>query len=102
MNDFQQHGSKKATVCIYGLSCSGCVHRIEKHLKDLEGVHTITVNLVTGKAELVFDDEQVGVERVELLSACMIATKNVHCVNVVDIAGNMLSRLHTVCIDYFI
>jgi Cu+-exporting ATPase len=58
------------TLKLAGISCAGCVARVEKTLKGLEGVHDAAVNLATGEASVRYNRGSVSVSRMaETLSA---------------------------------
>jgi Cu+-exporting ATPase len=50
---------KKETLKITGMSCAACVARIEKRLKQMDGVTGAAVNLATEKATVSFDATQI-------------------------------------------
>lgn len=37
------------------MTCSSCVHAVEKHLKKVEGIHGVLVALMAGKGEIKYD-----------------------------------------------
>jgi len=47
-----QQPPQKAVFRVQGIHCASCVVRIERKLKQIEGVHTVEVDGTTGKAEL--------------------------------------------------
>lgn len=50
---------KKDTFKISGMSCAGCVARVEKKLGSLEGVERAAVNLATEKATVLYDPARI-------------------------------------------
>jgi copper chaperone CopZ len=44
------------------LSCPSCVVKIEKALKDVDGVETAKVHFTTGRIEVEHDPDRAGVE----------------------------------------
>ena len=62
---------KKELLAITGMSCSACSSRIEKVISRLQGVDSISVNLLTNKAHIAFDeaviDEAAIIARIEKL-----------------------------------
>ena len=50
---------KKETIKISGMSCAACAARIEKGLKQIEGVESSNVNLAMEQATVVYDDSLV-------------------------------------------
>ena len=49
---------------VTGMSCAACSARIEKVVGKLEGVHTVTVNLLMNNMTVDFDDNLLKVEDV--------------------------------------
>ncbi|KAA6185481.1 copper-translocating P-type ATPase [Thiohalocapsa marina] len=47
-----------------GLSCAACVARVERALQAVPGVERATVNLSTGRADIRYQPEAVGAERI--------------------------------------
>ena len=47
---------RKVFLDITGMSCSACSSRIEKVVGRMEGVEDITVNLLTNKAQVNYDE----------------------------------------------
>ena len=47
---------RKVFLDITGMSCSACSSRIEKVVGRMEGVEEITVNLLTNKAQVNYDE----------------------------------------------
>lgn len=45
---------------IIGMTCASCVYHVEKALQELPGVSSIVVNLATGKANVTYDPQVVG------------------------------------------
>ena len=50
---------KQVELPIEGMTCATCVGRVEDAIGGLEGVDTVTVNLVTERAALTYDPTQV-------------------------------------------
>lgn len=50
---------RKDTFKISGMSCAGCVARVEKSLSSLEGVEKAAVNLATEKATVEYDPARI-------------------------------------------
>lgn len=46
-------GETATGLSIEGMSCAGCVGRVERALSELDGIHDVAVNLATEKATLV-------------------------------------------------
>ncbi|ORX23219.1 copper-translocating P-type ATPase [Thermoanaerobacterium sp. PSU-2] len=53
---------EKATLKITGMTCASCAARIEKGLKNLEGIDEANVNLAVEKATVVYDPEKVDID----------------------------------------
>lgn len=53
---------EKATLKITGMTCASCAARIEKGLKNLEGIDDANVNLAVEKATVVYDPEKVDID----------------------------------------
>jgi Cu+-exporting ATPase len=49
---------------IKGMSCASCVGRVEKVLKNGDGIITATVNLATEKAKVQFDSSKINSEKI--------------------------------------
>ena len=56
--------SDKATLNIRGMTCAACVLRVERGLKDLEGVQKASVNFATEKAIVEYDSSVLGLESI--------------------------------------
>lgn len=56
---------RKESLNITGMSCAACAARIEKGLKNLDGVNTANVNLAMEKATVEFDDSKVSPAKFE-------------------------------------
>jgi Cu+-exporting ATPase len=50
----------KKIIHVQGMSCAACVARVERGIKDLEGVQDAAVNLATSKATVEYDPELVN------------------------------------------
>jgi Cu+-exporting ATPase len=57
----------KESIKISGMSCAACAARIEKGLKQMEGVQSANVNLAMERATIEFDDTLVQPEQFEQL-----------------------------------
>jgi Cu+-exporting ATPase len=53
------------TIPIGGMTCAACAQRIEKALRKLEGVETVTVNLATEKATVVYNPQVVRISAIK-------------------------------------
>ncbi|MEG6566434.1 heavy metal translocating P-type ATPase [Thermoanaerobacterium saccharolyticum] len=54
--------SEKAALKITGMTCASCAARIEKGLKNLEGIDEANVNLAVEKATVVYDPTKVNID----------------------------------------
>ncbi|MDP3976229.1 MAG: heavy metal translocating P-type ATPase [bacterium] len=55
---------RSATLSIPDMNCASCVNHIEGDVGKMKGVHHITVNFASNKAEVMFDPEQVSIEEI--------------------------------------
>ncbi|WP_274892400.1 heavy metal translocating P-type ATPase [Thermoanaerobacterium sp. R66] len=53
---------EKATLKISGMSCASCAAKIEKGLKNMDGVDEANVNLAIEKATVVYDPTKVNID----------------------------------------
>lgn len=51
----------QVSLPIEGMTCAACVAKVEKTLKNMAGVQEVHVNLLSGKAAVVYASEQAGV-----------------------------------------
>ncbi len=51
--------TKKSIFPVVGMSCAGCVARVEKALADVPGVVSVNVNLASGKAAVEYTDDVI-------------------------------------------
>jgi Cu+-exporting ATPase len=58
---------KVSSLNITGMTCASCVNTVEKALSNVKGVHEVSVNLITDKAKVTYNNSQTSVE--ELISA---------------------------------
>ena len=52
------------TLKINGMHCTGCSQRLEKVLKNTDGISDASVNLETREAKLEFNSEKVSLEQI--------------------------------------
>lgn len=57
--------AKTITVPIGGMTCAACVRVIENKVGKLEGVSSVSVNLATEKATIVYEAEQVRLSQIK-------------------------------------
>lgn len=50
------------TLNVTGMHCQHCPMKVEKALKDVQGVYGVSVDLSSGSAEVDFDDRRTTVE----------------------------------------
>ncbi len=55
----------KITFTIEGMHCAGCVSSVEKAIRQVEGVHQVSVNLATEQAVVEMDEKAVSTDDVE-------------------------------------
>ena len=56
---------EKVEIKISGMSCAHCVARVEKSLKNLDGIKEVQVDLETGKATVQYDFKKVEPSKLE-------------------------------------
>ena len=57
--------STKAEIKISGMSCAHCVARVEKSLKNVDGVKEVKVDLESGKATVKYNPKKVEPSKLE-------------------------------------
>ncbi|GHV15828.1 copper-translocating P-type ATPase [Spirochaetia bacterium] len=57
----ERSSNSTVTIPIGGMTCAACAQRIEKALRKLEGVVTVSVNLATEKATVTYDPQTIRV-----------------------------------------
>jgi Cu+-exporting ATPase len=55
---------KNITITIGGMTCAACVQRVEKAIKKLNGVETVSVNLATEKAVVAYDMQKLRISAI--------------------------------------
>jgi Cu+-exporting ATPase len=55
----------KDTIQIHGMTCAACVRRVERGLRDLEGVSDATVNFASEKASVEYDPGKVDLASIK-------------------------------------
>ena len=53
-------GEKEITLSVDGISCSGCISRIESRIIDLTGIRSVQVNPSTHRAMVVWDETRLN------------------------------------------
>lgn len=61
----ERKNTKSVIIPIEGMTCQACAQRIEKVLGRLEGVESISVNLVTEKAAVVYDPDIIRLSAIK-------------------------------------
>ena len=56
---------KKIILGIEGMHCEGCVNRLTKVLKGLDGVEDAKVSLQNKNAEIEYDDDKLELDDIE-------------------------------------
>lgn len=56
---------KDVTVNIQGMTCAACSSRIEKVVGKLSGVESISVNIATDKAKIVYDSQMIDFSQIK-------------------------------------
>ena len=64
-NDMIEQGTIELSVGIEGMTCASCVNRIERFLRDADGVAVANVNLATERATVKVDPAVAGRAEVE-------------------------------------
>lgn len=59
--------SQEITFNIKGMTCASCVNRIEKGLKKDSGVLSVSVNLATEKAKIIYNDQSLDANKIAQL-----------------------------------
>lgn len=55
----EKSDNSNVTIPIGGMTCAACAQRVEKGIKKLEGIASVSVNFATEKATVVYDPHQV-------------------------------------------
>jgi Cu+-exporting ATPase len=53
------------TIPIGGMTCAACAQRIEKAIRKVDGIESVSVNLATEKATVVYDPQKVRVSGIK-------------------------------------
>lgn len=56
---------KEVSLKIKGMHCTGCSTRLEKVLKNQDGVEDATVNFEEAKADIKYNEEQVTLDEIK-------------------------------------
>ncbi|MBI4399140.1 heavy metal translocating P-type ATPase [Candidatus Micrarchaeota archaeon] len=106
---------KKCDMKIIGMHCASCVNKIEKAIKSVRGVKQASVNLVTEKATVEFDEKVTSetelqeavkktgygvAERNDELRLKVIGMNNPHCAGIVNKAALSLKGVSDIHVDF--
>ncbi len=61
----EQKNVQTLSLPVEGMTCASCVARVEKALKNVDGVQNAAVNLATEKATIEFDSSSIGVGQLQ-------------------------------------
>ncbi|MCK6517976.1 heavy-metal-associated domain-containing protein, partial [Myxococcota bacterium] len=53
---------EKVVLNVTGMSCVSCSNKVTASLKAVEGVKSATVDVATGKAELIIDNKKTNAD----------------------------------------
>ncbi|WP_407275694.1 heavy metal translocating P-type ATPase [Halothiobacillus sp. DCM-1] len=67
---------REASLILEGLVCAACVWLTERHVQQLPGVQSFTVNFSTHRAQVVWDNRQISLS--EILRAIMMIGYRAH------------------------
>ncbi|KAL7073730.1 hypothetical protein ACQ4LE_007455 [Meloidogyne hapla] len=63
-NENESSNLKKCTLSVEGMTCSSCVVTIEKAIKQIKGIHSITVVLMFMKAHVIYDSSLINASKI--------------------------------------
>ena len=55
----------KKSFNVEGMTCASCVKAVERETKKVEGVKSVSVNLITNKMQVEFDEQVATIEKIE-------------------------------------
>ena len=55
----------KKSFNVEGMTCASCVKAVERERKKVEGVKSVSVNLITNKMQVEFDEQVATIEKIE-------------------------------------
>ncbi len=64
-NSYGERPMKTTKIKIEGMSCKACSTKVEKGLKELEGMHTVKVDLANDSANVTFDSDKITEKEIE-------------------------------------
>ena len=50
---------------IEGMTCAACVRSVEKATSKIDGVDKVSVNLITNRMEVQFDEQKTSISSIE-------------------------------------
>lgn len=50
-------------ITVKGMGCDRCAATVRDHLTALDGVTEVTVSFAQGRAQVTFDQQEIGVQR---------------------------------------
>ncbi|MGG1569490.1 copper chaperone CopZ [Peribacillus frigoritolerans] len=56
---------EKMTLIVKGMSCGHCINSIEGNVGELSGVTTVKVNLDSGTVSVVFNPNEVSIDKIK-------------------------------------
>ncbi|MDR3170190.1 MAG: heavy metal translocating P-type ATPase, partial [Treponema sp.] len=61
----EKSAGSTVTIPIGGMTCAACSARVEKAIRKLEGIETVTVNLATEKATILYDPHKIRISGIK-------------------------------------
>lgn len=52
------------TLTINGMKCTGCSQRVERALKNTDGIKDVSVDLESKKAKISYNKDEISVEKI--------------------------------------
>jgi P-type Cu+ transporter len=90
---------RTTTLLIPGMSCGGCVGRVERALSGADGVGAVSANLAQGTVRVVYDDPAAVVEALQKAgyppaeSTVTLAIEGMHCGSCIGLVETALKKL---------
>lgn len=60
-----KENEREVTIPIRGMTCASCVRAVEKSIQKLDGVASVSVNLATETAQIVYDADKVRISSIK-------------------------------------
>ncbi len=57
-------GMENITLTINGMKCTGCSQRVEKALKNTDGIKDASVDLESKKAKISYNKDEISVKQI--------------------------------------